>query len=330
MFLAGASLVWEWHAFGYVSGVQFHNLFNKWFPLIVVGFLAVTAFFQALGISHLLSGWAALDTFVPKEEVRAASPPPPDEPRSICGAFGAGACAEPPPPNGRPSPGVTISCEGVAVTIVTELADSTWSTATVRTPADTRGMLRRAGDQAGEFLMEHVGTSRGLPTVWFSSGGTLCKVSLFALAAAAEPGAAAEAAVPVVSPRPKPRPRSKLTDELARRIERRSDTEFVVEREALELALSPKYQAAVTRSVGVRLHSEAGEVVGARLAYVRSDSIVRKLGLERGDILRAINGYALTGTERALEAYTQLRAAPRLSLELTRGGRPITIEVIVR
>ena len=83
-------------------------------------------------------------------------------------------------------------------------------------------------------------------------------------------------------------------------------------------------------SVGVRLHSEAGEIVGARLAYVRSDSVVRKLGLRRGDILRAINGYALTGAERALEAYRQLRAASRLSLELTRSGRPITIELKVR
>lgn len=172
--------------------------------------------------------------------------------------------------------------------------------------------------------MENVGTSRGLPTVWFSSGGRLCKVSLFSLASASE------SLAPTPAPPSKTRTRSKLTEELARRIQRRSDTEFIVEREALDLALSPKYQDAVMRSVGVRLHSEAGEVVGARLAYVRSDSVVREPGLERGDILRAINGYALTGAEHALEAYAQLRAVSRLSLELTRSGQPITIELMVR
>lgn len=304
--------------------MQFQNLFNKWFPLVVVGFLAVTAFFQALGISHLVSGWAALDTFVPKEDAESERPPAQSDGRGICRAFGLESCDGPPEPGPEPGPGVNIWCEGVSVTIVTELADSTWSTATVRSEADARGILRRVGDDAGGFLMENIGTSRGLPTVWFSSGGRLCKVSLFSVASASE------SLLPVAAPPRRSLTRSKLTEELARRIERRRETEFVVEREALDLALSPKYQEAVMGSVGVRLHSEAGEIVGARLAYVRSDSVVRKLGLRRGDILRAINGYALTGAERALEAYRQLRAASRLSLELTRSGRPITIELKVR
>lgn len=314
--------------------MRFHNLFNKWFPLVVGGFLAGTAFLQALGISHLVSGWLAFATLEPVGKVEHGKPidlwgPAPRRARAtvdghrICSPFGADACRAPAVETDGPIAG-GISCEGLALTIVTESAEATWSTATVRGPKDARGILRRVGDQTGGFLMEHIGTSRGLPTVWFSSGGTLCKLSLFGLAAVPRP-------LPTSSPPSPATPTGReLAAALASGVSRVSETEYVVQRKVLDLALSPTHRASAIGSASVRLHREAGEVVGARLVRLRRDSVMRRLGLKRGDVLRSINGYPLTSAEHALAAYTQLRAAPRLSVDLTRGGRPITIDVVVR
>jgi general secretion pathway protein C len=77
----------------------------------------------------------------------------------------------------------------------------------------------------------------------------------------------------------------------------------------------------------LRLVPEAkgGAVIGVRLFGIRSDSLLRIIGLENGDRLESINGFALGTPEQALRAYAQLRTATRLALSINRRGNPLTL-----
>lgn len=68
-----------------------------------------------------------------------------------------------------------------------------------------------------------------------------------------------------------------------------------------------------------------GQPAGVKLYAMRPGSPLVVLGLANGDTLRAINGLPLTSADRALEAYSRLRATDLLTLELTRRGQPLTL-----
>lgn len=70
-----------------------------------------------------------------------------------------------------------------------------------------------------------------------------------------------------------------------------------------------------------------GKVIGLRLFGIRPGSLLGTLGLKNGDRLEAINGFDLTSPEKALEAYARLRTAKRLSVQLDRVGKPVTIDL---
>ncbi|EPX63697.1 general secretion pathway protein C [Cystobacter fuscus DSM 2262] len=64
-----------------------------------------------------------------------------------------------------------------------------------------------------------------------------------------------------------------------------------------------------------------GVAKGFKLFSIRPDSLYTRLGLRNGDVLRRINGLSLTSMEHALEAFTRLRDAPRIELEVERDGQ---------
>ena len=70
---------------------------------------------------------------------------------------------------------------------------------------------------------------------------------------------------------------------------------------------------------------EDGGVVGIRLFGVRTGTPLTKLGIENGDRLETINGYALSKPEQALEAYTKMRHARQATLAIVRRGTPMTL-----
>jgi general secretion pathway protein C len=73
-------------------------------------------------------------------------------------------------------------------------------------------------------------------------------------------------------------------------------------------------------------HEEDGRVVGVRLYGVRRTSLLGRLGIRNGDMLRTINGFDMTSPDTALEAYTRLRTADKLTLAVKRQNKDMTIE----
>lgn len=66
-----------------------------------------------------------------------------------------------------------------------------------------------------------------------------------------------------------------------------------------------------------------GRPVGFKLFSIREDSFYSRLGLRNGDVLQRINGLDLDSPDKALEAFTKLRDARRIELEIERGGAPV-------
>ena len=66
-----------------------------------------------------------------------------------------------------------------------------------------------------------------------------------------------------------------------------------------------------------------GRPVGFKLFSIREGSFYSRLGLRDGDVIQRINGLDLDGPDKALEAFTKLRDARRIELQIERGGAPV-------
>ena len=67
-------------------------------------------------------------------------------------------------------------------------------------------------------------------------------------------------------------------------------------------------------------------MVGVKLYGIRRNSLLGKLGLQNGDLLRTINGFEMSSPDTALEAYSKLRTSNNLSVAVVRRGRPMNVE----
>ncbi len=100
-----------------------------------------------------------------------------------------------------------------------------------------------------------------------------------------------------------------------------SGSEFAVQRAFIDDVLQGRTQLKPSaRGVPVR---ENGRVVGVRLTGIRSDGLLGMLGIQNGDELRSVNGLEVGTPDKALDAYSRLANARRITLEIQRGGATI-------
>jgi len=66
---------------------------------------------------------------------------------------------------------------------------------------------------------------------------------------------------------------------------------------------------------------------GVRIVALRPGSPLARLGLQRGDLVRAVNGCELAGLDAALACYQRLRNVRYVSVSLLRAGAPVTLDV---
>jgi general secretion pathway protein C len=85
-------------------------------------------------------------------------------------------------------------------------------------------------------------------------------------------------------------------------------------------------QGSLMKTARVIPHEEDGRVVGVKLYGIRRNSLLGRLGVRNGDMLRTINGFSMTSPDTALEAYSRLRSADKLTLAVKRQNKEMTIE----
>jgi general secretion pathway protein C len=159
------------------------------------------------------------------------------------------------------------------------------------------------------------------------SSGKICSLLLFEDLKARAAAAKKKESVPEKTASPSSG--DSLSDrDLTEGITAVSDTEFNVSRGLVDKLLLD--QAALMRSARVVPHEVNGQVVGVKLYGVRRNSLLGKLGLQNGDLLRTINGYDMSRPDSALEAYSRLRNADNLTVSVQRRSQGLNVSYHIR
>ena len=79
--------------------------------------------------------------------------------------------------------------------------------------------------------------------------------------------------------------------------------------------------------VSMSIHREEGKIVGYRIRPGRDRSLFDSLGLETGDLVKAVNGAELSSPQRVMEIYRDLGDASSASLLIERNGQELTIDI---
>jgi general secretion pathway protein C len=162
-------------------------------------------------------------------------------------------------------------------------------------------------------------------SVIVSSSSGACQLLMFD----EEEEALARAPAPAEKPSPGSRSargrNAGLSDEeLNEGIEKVTDTKFNIQRGLVDKALAN--QGSLMKTARVIPHEENGRVVGVKLYGIRRNSLLGRLGVRNGDMLRTINGFDMASPDTALEAYSVLRSADKLTLAVKRQSKEVTIE----
>jgi type II secretory pathway component PulC len=101
-----------------------------------------------------------------------------------------------------------------------------------------------------------------------------------------------------------------------------SEHHFRVSRAFVDALFDNRSAATHARLVPVE---DAGKVTGVRVFGIRSGDPLTELGLQNGDELRSLGGFALQDPESVLKAYAVVKQAQLVDLELVRRGSPLTL-----
>ncbi len=198
--------------------------------------------------------------------------------------------------------------------------DPEWSFAAIAGTSDGKTMLYREGSTVDTSRVVAVHSER---VVMAGTSGA-CQLQMFeeeeAVAGVPKVNPAANAA----ADRRDARNAGLSEDELTDGISKISDTQFTIQRSLVDKALAN--QGSLMKTARVIPHEEDGRVTGVKLYGIRRNSLLGRLGIRNGDMLRTINGFDMTSPDTALEAYSRLRSADKLSLAVKRQNKEMTIE----
>jgi general secretion pathway protein C len=196
------------------------------------------------------------------------------------------------------------------------------------TDGSGQSLLYQEGMSVDGSEVLHITATR---VVLRTSTGGLCSLSMFG-EQPREP--APRPVVAAVAPPPERPTAGETTPEgldpaaLESGITQVSEREYSIDRSLVQSLLAN--QAALMRTARVIPHEEDGRVVGVKLYGIRRSSLLGRLGIQNGDMLRTINGYDMTSPDSALQAYARLQNADRITINLSRRGQDMTVDYTIR
>ena len=143
-------------------------------------------------------------------------------------------------------------------------------------------------------------------------------------------GASAPVATPVaqVDPQPADPNVDELQASIDAGIKKIDDSNYEIDKSLIDKILANPM--GVAKGARVVPAVKNGQPDGFKLYAIRPSSVYSKLGLANGDTLQSINGFELNSADAALNAYTKLREATSLELNVTRRGKPMTLKYQIR
>lgn len=142
------------------------------------------------------------------------------------------------------------------------------------------------------------------------------------------PPVAVAAATPTPDPNAAGTPEDQLASAIEQGIKKLDDSSYEIDRSLVDKVLANPM--AIAKGARVMPSSKNGEADGFRLYAVRPSSVYAKLGFSNGDTIHAINGFELNSMDKAMEVYAKLRDASSLQVNITRRGKPVTLNYTIR
>ena len=82
----------------------------------------------------------------------------------------------------------------------------------------------------------------------------------------------------------------------------------------------------IYKNIGIKDVKKGGRIEGFRVTFVKRGSPFAKLGLQRGDVLKAVNGQPLTSYKAAFDAYNSVSDVAGLTVTIQRGNKEMELE----
>jgi general secretion pathway protein C len=87
-----------------------------------------------------------------------------------------------------------------------------------------------------------------------------------------------------------------------------------------------KDMKSIYKDIGIQEIKKGKQIDGFRVTFVKRGTPFAKLGLQRGDILKSINGQTLDSYNAAFEAYKNINDATNVTLTIQRGKKEMELE----
>ena len=81
------------------------------------------------------------------------------------------------------------------------------------------------------------------------------------------------------------------------------------------------------KRIRLRPNEKAG---GLEVQWIQNDSLLKRLGVRRWDIIRSVNGTPLKNMEDIMNTINSLKSSERFDIELIRGGENITLRYVIK
>jgi general secretion pathway protein C len=82
----------------------------------------------------------------------------------------------------------------------------------------------------------------------------------------------------------------------------------------------------IYKNIGIKEIKKGNKIEGFRITFVKRGTPFAKLGLKRGDVLKAVNGQILDSYEAAFDTYKNINDAEGLTLTVQRGNKEMELE----
>ncbi len=109
-----------------------------------------------------------------------------------------------------------------------------------------------------------------------------------------------------------------------------SENQFVVNQSFLEKNLLNLNEILQTARAEPYVEPSSGKFRGFLIKSMDPNSPFRKLGVNQGDVLTAVNDIVLDNAGKGLEAFQKLRNSPKVSLQVLRGGQPYSMSYDIK
>ena len=117
----------------------------------------------------------------------------------------------------------------------------------------------------------------------------------------------------------KPVPKQEASQAAAKPVKEVAQNEFELDRAAVEAKLNDA--EALARGAKVIPNYDDGKAAGIKLVGVRRDSVYSQLGIESGDVVRAINGVEIRNQAHALELLQGIKGSKGAAIDVERRGK---------